>query len=53
VTRTSSSPITIGIVGFGKIARVQHLPAISADLRFVLHSIADTAAFAAPVRRHA
>jgi D-galactose 1-dehydrogenase len=51
VTRTP--PITVGIVGFGKIARDQHVPAILADGRFTLHSIADTAAGAAPVRKYA
>jgi D-galactose 1-dehydrogenase len=53
VTPGPPSPITLGIVGFGKIARDQHVPAILGDGRFKLHSIADTAAGAAPVPRHA
>jgi len=40
-------------VGFGKIARDQHVPAIVADKRFRLHSIADTAGGATPVRKFA
>ncbi|HVY63530.1 MAG TPA: Gfo/Idh/MocA family oxidoreductase [Gammaproteobacteria bacterium] len=53
MTRTPPAPLTLGIVGFGKIAREQHVPAIRADRRFVLHSIADTAGGAAPARKYA
>jgi D-galactose 1-dehydrogenase len=35
------SSIAIGIVGFGKIARDQHLPAITATERMHLAAIAD------------
>lgn len=34
-------PIRLGIVGFGKIARDQHHPAIAADSRFALVAVAD------------
>ncbi|WP_404710952.1 Gfo/Idh/MocA family protein [Sphingomonas sp. MMS24-J13] len=34
-------PIRLGIVGLGKIARDQHLPAIAADPRFRLMAVAD------------
>lgn len=34
-------PIRLGLVGVGKIARDQHLPAIAADPRFQLVSVAD------------
>jgi D-galactose 1-dehydrogenase/L-arabinose 1- dehydrogenase len=34
-------PIRLGIVGLGKIARDQHLPAIAADPRFQLVAVAD------------
>lgn len=34
-------PIRLGIVGLGKIARDQHLPAIAADPRFRLVAVAD------------
>jgi D-galactose 1-dehydrogenase len=47
------APVAIGIIGFGKIARDQHLPALQSDRRFVLHSIADTAGGPAPVRMFA
>jgi D-galactose 1-dehydrogenase len=39
-------------VGFGKIARDQHVPAIRGDRRFRWHAIADTANVAAPVVRY-
>ena len=48
-----AAPITIGIVGFGKIARDQHLPAIRGDRRFELHAIADPASNGAPVQHYA
>lgn len=48
----STPPITIGIVGFGKIARDQHVPAILGNARFRWHAIADPASGAAPVPRH-
>jgi D-galactose 1-dehydrogenase len=44
--------ISIGIVGFGKIAQDQHVPAILSDGRFRWHAIADTARGAAPVPRY-
>lgn len=47
------APIAIGIVGFGKIARDQHVPAIRGDRCFELHAIADPASHAAPVPRYA
>lgn len=53
MTREPRSPITLGIVGFGKIARDQHVPAIRADRRFSLHSIADTNTAAGPVPTYA
>jgi D-galactose 1-dehydrogenase len=46
-------PIAIGIVGFGKIARDAHVPAIRGERRFELRAIADPATGAAPVPRHA
>jgi D-galactose 1-dehydrogenase len=45
--------IAVGIVGFGKIARDQHVAAIRADGRFALHSIAEPADTAAPAPRYA
>lgn len=39
--RDRSRPIRLGIVGLGKIARDQHLPAIRADSGFVLAAAAD------------
>jgi predicted dehydrogenase len=42
-------PIRLGIVGIGKIARDQHLPAIAADPRFELVSVADPVAQVAGV----
>jgi D-galactose 1-dehydrogenase len=45
-------PLAVGIVGFGKIARDSHVPAILGDDRFALHSIADPAAAPTPVPRH-
>jgi len=48
----TAPPITIGIVGFGKIARDQHVPAILGDARFRFHAIADPASGAAPVPRY-
>jgi len=36
----TSTPIRIGIVGYGQIARVQHLPAIAADPSFTVAAIA-------------
>lgn len=35
------TPIRLGLVGYGKIARDQHLPAIAQDSRFALTAIAD------------
>jgi len=35
------NPIRLGIVGYGKIARDQHVPAIAQDPRFTLAAIAD------------
>lgn len=49
--RQPAQPIAIGIVGFGKIAMDQHVPAIRGDRRFALHAIADPASVAAPVQR--
>ncbi|HET7132101.1 MAG TPA: Gfo/Idh/MocA family oxidoreductase, partial [Gammaproteobacteria bacterium] len=46
-------PIAIGLVGFGKIARDAHVPAIRGERRFELRAIADPASGAAPVPRHA
>lgn len=37
------NPIRLGLVGYGKIARDQHLPAIAQDPRFELAAIADPA----------
>ena len=34
--RSAGGPIRIGLVGIGKIARDQHIPALAADPRFVL-----------------
>ena len=51
--RSSAGPIAIGIVGFGKIAREQHVPAIRGEPRFELRAIADPACTAAPVQRFA
>lgn len=48
----TAAPITIGIVGFGKIARDQHVPAIIGDARFRFHAIVDPASGAAPVPRY-
>ena len=39
----SAEPIAVGIVGFGKIARDQHVAAIAATPALALRSIADTA----------
>ena len=36
MTNDSARPIRLGLVGIGKIARDQHLPAIAADPRFEL-----------------
>jgi predicted dehydrogenase len=38
------NPIRLGLVGYGKIARDQHVPAIAEDARFTLAAIADPAA---------
>jgi D-galactose 1-dehydrogenase len=46
-------PIAIGIVGFGKIARDQHVPAIRGEPRFALRAIADPVCTAASVRHFA
>jgi D-galactose 1-dehydrogenase len=51
VTR-STERIAVGIVGFGKIARDQHVAAIRASQHLSLHSIADPAAAAAPTARY-
>lgn len=48
----SPPPISIGIVGFGKIAQDQHVPAIVGDSRFRWHAVADTAKGMAPVTRY-
>jgi len=52
----SAGPIAVGIVGFGKIARDQHVAAIAANPALVLRSIADTdnhtETTLAPVRRY-
>ncbi|MDE1149744.1 MAG: Gfo/Idh/MocA family oxidoreductase [Azospirillaceae bacterium] len=37
---TGASPVILGLVGVGKIARDQHLPAIAADGRFRLQAVA-------------
>jgi D-galactose 1-dehydrogenase len=51
---TLSAPqITLGIVGFGKIAQDQHVPAILGDSRFRWLAIADMARGGAPVPRYA
>ena len=39
--RAPTSPIAIGVVGVGKIARDQHLPALAASDAFVLTAVAD------------
>lgn len=44
--------LAIGIVGYGKIARDQHVAAIRESPHFFLHSIADTAASAASIRHY-
>lgn len=49
----SSRPITLGIVGFGKIARDRHVAAIRGGADFFLHSIADPVNTTAPAPRHA
>jgi D-galactose 1-dehydrogenase len=49
---SSTPPITIGIVGFGKIAQDQHVPAILGNARFRLSAIVDPASGAAPVPRY-
>jgi D-galactose 1-dehydrogenase len=48
----ATPPIAIAIVGFGKIARDRHVPAIQGDRRFRWHAIADTAHASAPVPRY-
>ncbi|PKP94824.1 MAG: galactose 1-dehydrogenase [Alphaproteobacteria bacterium HGW-Alphaproteobacteria-16] len=45
------STIRVGLVGYGKIARDQHLPAIAAHPDFVLSAVADPVAVA-PVPTH-
>ena len=47
-----TEPIAVGIAGFGKIARDQHVAAIEANRAFVLRCVADAAVTAAPVRRY-
>ena len=49
----SAQPIAVGIVGFGKIARDEHVAAIRATPRLALHSIADPAATTAPAACYA
>jgi len=49
---TEPQPLAIGIVGFGKIARDQHVPAIRDSASFRLHSVADPAADAGSIRRY-
>jgi D-galactose 1-dehydrogenase len=44
--------ISIGIVGFGKIAQTEHVPAIRLSDQLVLHSVADQASIDAPVPRY-
>jgi D-galactose 1-dehydrogenase len=39
-----TAPIRVVLVGFGKIARDQHVPAIAADARFALAGVVDPAA---------
>ena len=48
-----AEPIAVGIVGFGKIARDQHVAAIAANGALALRCVADTVAAPAPVRLHA
>jgi len=48
--KRSAEPIAVGIVGFGKIARDQHVAAIEANRTLVLRCVADAAATSAPVR---
>jgi D-galactose 1-dehydrogenase len=38
--RTAGMPIRLGLVGIGKIARDQHVPALAADPRFILAATA-------------
>src|SRR4051794_12645912 len=38
--RTTKSPIRVGVIGIGKIARDQHLPAIAASPDFTLAAVA-------------
>jgi len=48
----SAQAIGVGIVGFGKIARDQHVAAIHANPALVLRCVADAVASSAPVRRY-
>src|ERR1044072_6574749 len=48
-----STPVKIGIVGLGKIARDQHLPAIAADEGFELRATASPDGGLAGVPQHA
>lgn len=43
------TPVPIGIVGFGKIARDQHVPAIAASCEFELVALADPAEGSGPL----
>jgi D-galactose 1-dehydrogenase len=45
--------ITVGIIGFGKIARDRHLPAIAQSPRFRLHATADPEPVHSPVAHYA
>jgi D-galactose 1-dehydrogenase len=47
------TPIALGIVGFGKIARDQHVPAIRSGTAFALRAIADPADRPTPAPRYA
>ncbi len=47
-SRSHSSPIGIGIVGMGQIARVQHLPALAATAGLKLVAVANPVAVAVP-----
>jgi len=49
---SARSPIAVGIVGFGKIARDHHVDAIRGSASFSLHSIADPVDAPTPVPRY-
>jgi D-galactose 1-dehydrogenase len=48
----AGSPIAVGIVGFGKIARDHHVGAIRGSARFSLHCVADPNVSPTPVPRY-